>query len=317
MLQNYASHNPLLSQVAVEYLNSQDLAGLVGLRLIPGQNVEYLQGRYPVAGKEILSKRKPERIGPASESIVIRPDGFTYRDFAIEPYAARISVDELERIWASYSLPGIDLRTRGTQFLTVLIDVWFEETLWAAIKSDLIANGRSTTLDNTAGKEKWNNYTAGDPIQQVENVKSNFLRKPNVMVVNYPTFLSLRSHPKVIERVKYAQVAKPFSPEELAGLFDVEQFVVAFWRYYDPATGTFANLHSNDAYLMYLDRTVTPFSQTAYFYLWNGRSLIEVFQWVDPGTGAKAGTEWIKAELAVSTVQSAHPESAWVFVNTL
>jgi hypothetical protein len=69
-----------------------------------------------------------------------------------------------------------------------------------------------------------------DPVVALEQQKStifkNIAKVPNTLLVGYPVYLSLRSHPKILDRFKYTQTAV-LQPDHLKTAFDVENFWVA------------------------------------------------------------------------------------------
>lgn len=310
-LQNYASYDPILSQVAADYLGSQALDGLAYLRQIPAERIATLSGVYPKARKGILEKTSPRPIGPDDSALIITPAGFDTVRVALTPQGARVNVSELERIYAAYTLPQFDIRRRATELLTVRLSVWWEDTLRAAAKTALTSAGRTLTPTT-----KWD-ASASDPVQDVENLKKHFLRPPNVMIVPYVVHQYVRNNAAVKDRVKYVQVAKPLEPVELAALFDVDRYVVARWYYYDPATDSFKDLYLDDVLLAYLEPAGGGLTQSAFFYVWNGNLLFEAFNWVEPGIGAKAGSEWLKLELTASDLQVGIIENAYLLTDVL
>lgn len=82
--------------------------------------------------------------------------------------------------------------------------------------------------ETLSGSDQWDNE-GSDPFSVIEDAKSSVLsralRKPNVIIVGQEVFGKLVNHPKIVERVKYTS-SNSITPEMLARLFDVEQFLV-------------------------------------------------------------------------------------------
>lgn len=80
-----------------------------------------------------------------------------------------------------------------------------------------------------SGTDQWSDFDNSDPFDVIQAAKSSVLskaiRKPNLIVVGQQVFDKLINHPDIIDRVKYTSSAS-ITPEILARLFDVDQFLV-------------------------------------------------------------------------------------------
>jgi len=57
------------------------------------------------------------------------------------------------------------------------------------------------TLDDTAGKYRWDNATNGDPITYLENAIAGMIVQPDTLVVGYNVWLAIKRHSKTISRL--------------------------------------------------------------------------------------------------------------------
>lgn len=79
-----------------------------------------------------------------------------------------------------------------------------------------------------SGSDQWDDSTS-KPFEVIQEAKSSVLskamRKPNIIIVGQEVFDVLAKHPLIIDRIKYTG-RDSVTPEMLARLFDVEQFLV-------------------------------------------------------------------------------------------
>lgn len=80
-----------------------------------------------------------------------------------------------------------------------------------------------------SGTDQFSDFDNSDPFALIQMGKSSVLsmalRKPNLIVVGQEVFDKLINHPDIIDRIKYTSSAS-ITPQMLARLFDVEQFLV-------------------------------------------------------------------------------------------
>lgn len=79
-----------------------------------------------------------------------------------------------------------------------------------------------------SGSDQWDGSNS-NPFEVIQEAKSSVLskamRKPNIIIVGQEVFDVLANHPLIIDRIKYTG-RDSVTPEMLARLFDVEQFLV-------------------------------------------------------------------------------------------
>ena len=76
----------------------------------------------------------------------------------------------------------------------------------------------------------WSDYTSSDPIGDIETGKRTILSttgyEPNTLVLGYDTFIQLKNHPDLIDRIKYTS-SQVLSESLMASLFGVPRVMVA------------------------------------------------------------------------------------------
>jgi hypothetical protein len=87
-----------------------------------------------------------------------------------------------------------------------------------------------------AGNAMWSDYTNSDPIGDIEDAKSTVRKKigkrPNTMLLGATTFDTLKEHPKLIERIKYA-VKGVLTVDLMKELFGIQDIIVGESLYAD------------------------------------------------------------------------------------
>ncbi len=63
------------------------------------------------------------------------------------------------------------------------------------------ASGLKLTLDDTAGKYRWDNATNGDPIAYLENAINDMVVMPDTLVLGPDVWLAIKRHPDTISRL--------------------------------------------------------------------------------------------------------------------
>jgi len=98
---------------------------------------------------------------------------------------------------------------------TEFVSSFFTTSIW----------GTDTTPSNL-----WSDYTASDPIGDIETGKRTILSttgyEPNTLLLGYDTFIQLKNHPDLIDRIKYTS-SQVLSESLMASLFGVPRVMVA------------------------------------------------------------------------------------------
>lgn len=124
--------------------------------------------------------------------------------------------------------PGADLDIENMLLLTEGVRL-NEEISGAALLSTTNIS-QNTTLSGTS---QWSDFVNSDPFLVIDQKKTTIRNAtgvlPNRMLIPEVVYLTIRNHPKLIDRVKYtgAGLRNPLTPEELATAFGVEKIVIA------------------------------------------------------------------------------------------
>ena len=115
--------------------------------------------------------------------------------------------------------------------------------------------------DLSGADEKWDDADS-DPVAQIRDaistVRTDNIKKPNVLVLGASSFTALQDHPKIVEKIKHTQIG--VVTEDLLGNLlstktePVRVFVGA-GVYVDPVTNTNVDLWSDTAVLAYVPQT--------------------------------------------------------------
>ena len=88
----------------------------------------------------------------------------------------------------------------------------------------------SVWADDSTPSSLWDDYTASDPINDIETAKQEILSNTgyegNTLVLGYAVFKALKNHPDIVDRVKYTS-SQTVTSDMLARMFEVDRVVVA------------------------------------------------------------------------------------------
>ncbi len=126
--------------------------------------------------------------------------------------------------------PGADLDIEVTLKVTEAIRL-NEEINGAAI----ITTANITQNTTLSGTSQWSDFANSDPFLAIDQKKTVIRQSTGLPPKEYKllmseyTYLTVRNHPKLIDRVKYTQAGgrKPLTEDELAEAFGVAKVVVA------------------------------------------------------------------------------------------
>ena len=153
----------------------------------------------------------------------------------------------------------------------------------------------------------WNDYTASDPIGDVETAKATILTStgflPNTMVMGYDVFRQLRNHPDIVDRVKYTS-AENVTEDILARFFGVDRILVARAvknTALEGAATSMSSIVGKNAALYYVAPSAGILTPSAgYQFAWRG---------VSDGMGANIGiTRFRMPELRADRIEA---QMAW------
>jgi hypothetical protein len=125
----------------------------------------------------------------------------------------------------------------------------------------------------------WSDYTASDPIDDIELGKQTILSTtgfmPNTLLLGYQVFRKLKHHPDIVDRFKYT-TANVVTEQLLASLFGVDRVLVAKAvkaTNVEGETAAYSFTHGKNALLCYSNPSPGLLAPSAgYIFTWTGVS---------------------------------------------
>lgn len=211
--------DPVLTAVAQGYTNGQ----MVGKFLFPTVPVIARAGHIIKFGKQDFmlynTKRAP---GQSTKRVQFGyADGqYSLVDHSLE---AGVPIEIQEEAQNVLGIDNTSQAVRGVQNIQAL-EVEYEQAAIARNAASYAASNKSAP----AGTDLWSN-PASDPMAQVEAareaVRQKVGQRPKTGVISAQVFSALKTHPKVIDRIKYTGRDVP-TVELLASLFELPNLYV-------------------------------------------------------------------------------------------
>lgn len=175
--------------------------------------------------------------------------GYSSENYALVDHRLEGSVP-VELMQEAEAVPGIDLASTAVRRVQNIMALEREHKA-ATLARDAAkyAASNKTTLSGTS---QWSN-TASDPFTDIndarEAIRSQTGEKPNVLTLGPKVLTSLRSHPKILDRLSTASDRPPATIQQLQALFELQQIVEGEAVYHD---GTqFQDVWGKDAILAF------------------------------------------------------------------
>lgn len=210
-----------LTNVSTAYQQADDQ--FIATKIFPIVPVEKQSGKYFTYNKADWFRDEAKPRADATESAGTGY-GLSTASYSCDVFALHKDIGEQARANAD---PQVDLERDATRFITQRMLLRME----IQFVSDVFGSGiwgTDATITNL-----WSDYTGGDPIGDVETHKRTILsttgQRPNTLVLGYDTYIALKSHPDIIDRIKYTTSVngRVVTPDLLAAMFDVERVFVA------------------------------------------------------------------------------------------
>lgn len=175
--------------------------------------------------------------------------GYSSENYSLVDHRLEGSVP-VELMQEAEAVPGIDLASTAVRRVQNIMALEREHKA-ATLARDAAkyAASNKTTLSGTS---QWSN-TASDPFTDIndarEAIRSQTGEKPNVLTLGPKVLTSLRSHPKILDRLSTASDRPPATIQQLQALFELQQIVEGEAVYHD---GTqFQDVWGKDAILAF------------------------------------------------------------------
>lgn len=301
--------NQPLSNVSVAYM--QDQSQYVSTRAFPVIPVTKQSDVYFSYTKNDFFRDQAQRRAPGTESA-----GGGYGVDGTNSYSCRIEAfhKDVDSQVRSNSDSPLSPDQDAVRFVSQVLMVR-QEVQWASTFFQASIWGTDVTPANL-----WSDYTNSTPITDIETgittILTNTGKKPNKLVLGYPTFIKLKHHPDIIDRIKYtAGMGDPAlaSPQTLAKLFGVKEVLVCEAVYAtnnENETAVMSFVQGKHALLCYAAESPSIMEPSAgYTFQWTGISkglglstaIYSIpMDWLGVGTVRQEG-EIAYAQKAVST----------------
>ena len=285
----------ILTNISVAYI--QDQKAYIANQVFPTIPVEKQSDKYFLYSKGDWFRDEAQKRAPATESV---GSGYSLSTstYSADVYAFHKDVDDQVRANADSPL---NVDRDATEFVTQRM-LMRQEIQWT---TDFFST--SIWATDATPSNLWSDYTASDPIGDVETGKSTILNStgylPNTLVLGYDVFRQLRHHPDIVDRVKYTS-AENVTEDILARFFGVDRILIARAirnTANEGAANSFSSIAGKNAALYYVAPTpglLTP--SAGYSFAWRG---------VSDGMGANVGiTRFRMPELRADRVEA---QMAW------
>lgn len=231
--QNAVHLDAALTNFSIAYM--QDATNFVADVIFPNVPVEHKSDKYFVFAKDAFLKAGGQQVPYGQEA---PRGGFALSSASYDVgtpwrWAFDLTPDVLANADA-----GVNIDQAASNFvmngLLVQREVqwaskFFKTGVWG---TDVTGVAASSYTGSASQAVQWNDDGNSDPITDVSNARAAILSNtgylPNTMCVSFYVHEALKKHPLIIDRVKYTGGAvKAITEEMLAGLFEVERYVVA------------------------------------------------------------------------------------------
>jgi hypothetical protein len=208
-----------LTNYSIVYRNQE----FVGGRLFPDFPVAKQSNRYPIFGFERFKAYNTER-APGSEANEMPSWRMSNDEYYCDGKAQKqLVADELRAQWEL----GVTPEVFTTETLADIIDKQREIAIFNLIMNSVVIPGAALT-----GQAQWSDYQNSDPVSAITKVRSTILlgstKEPNALLLGYEVWLQLINHPVILDRFKSTSMPLGYpSDQQLAGLFNVDQIIVA------------------------------------------------------------------------------------------
>lgn len=271
----------VLTNISLAYIQNQ--THFVASKVFPIIPVDKASDKYYVYTKADWFRDEAQKRADATESAG-SGYGVTTDSYSCDTFAFHKDIGDQVR--QNTDAP-LDPDRDATQFVTQRL-LLRQEIQWA---SDYFTTSVwGTDVVGGTNFTRWSDYTASDPIEDIEAGKETILKNtgfmPNTLVLGYSVYRKLKHHPDIVDRLKYtaATTSRSVTTETLAALFDVERVLVAMAiknTGLEGETASYSFTHGSNALLCYTAPNpglLTP--SAGYIFAWRG---------VSDGMGATVG----------------------------
>ncbi len=262
--------NAVLTNISVAYIQRQEM--FIANRIFPMIPVDKKSDVYYTYTKNDWFRDEAQQRRDGEESA---GSGYGLSTASYECKTWGIHKDIGDQTRENADSP-INLDREATEFVTQRL-LMRQAIQWA---SDYFTT--SVWATDSTPTNLWSDFTASDPINDIETGKTTILSTTgfmaNTLVLGYQTYVQLKQHPDLVDRLKYTNTVtgRTITPEMLAALFDIDRVLVASAvkaTNVEGETAAYSFTHGKHALLCYVAPApglLTP--SAGYTFAWRGVS---------------------------------------------
>lgn len=278
-----------LTNISTAYIQSQD--AFIASKVFPIVRVQKQTDKYYTYTKNDWFRDEAQLRADSAESAG-SGYGLSTASYSCDVFAMHKDIGEQVRMNADNQ---INLDREAVQFITQRL-LLRQEIQWV---SDYFTT--SVWATDATPSNLWSDFTASDPIEDIETAKETILASTgmmaNTLVLGYQVARKLRNHPDIVDRIKYTQgvTARTVTNDMLAAMFGVERVLVPYGvkaTNVEGETAATAFTHGKHALLCHVAPNpglLTP--SAGYIFAWDG---------VSGGLGQNVGIKRIDVPLKAS-----------------
>ena len=272
----------ILTNISVAYMQQAD--NFIATKVFPVVPVSKQSDKFFTYTKNDWFRDEAQRRADATESA---GGGYNLStdSYQADVYAFHKDIGDQTR--ANADAP-INVDREATEFVT--------SRMLLKMETQFVSNFFTTSIWTTDSTPTnlWSDYTSSDPFGDIETGKRTILSptgyEPNTLVLGYDTFIQLKNHPDLIDRIKYTS-SQVLSESLMASLFGVPRVMVAKSlkaTNNEGATGAYAFNYGKNALLTYSAPSAGLLQPSGgYVMSWTG---------VSQGIGATIGVSRMRME---------------------
>ncbi|MBK8946426.1 MAG: hypothetical protein IPM32_14315 [Ignavibacteriae bacterium] len=246
-------NDAVLTELARGYSNAEH----IGTKIFPIVVVSKEGGKVPLFNKEAFKIYNTERAIRAASN-QISPEGRSTVDFVLTEHDLSYPIDYRE-----LDEDDIPLKMHATNVVSNGINLRLEKQI-----ADLLQNTANYPATNriTLTTGSGFNQSASNPIQIIDDaknaVRAQIAKYPNVAVLGAITYMALKNHPSIVDRIKYTMNAV-VTPDLLRQLLGFDELFIGN-AVYTNDTNVNADLFGDFMGLYYLPKAQTNEKRSYY-----------------------------------------------------
>ncbi|OQA18888.1 MAG: hypothetical protein BWY64_01212 [bacterium ADurb.Bin363] len=224
--------------------------GQVGTKLLPFATIPKMQVKIPKYGMDAFRRYKTKR-GLGADSNRMPVDDRNWQTVETVEHDAEFPIDYLEEKEANF-----DLQKHAAFRAKAAVEMELECEIATLLQT--LSNYNASNQTTLTGADKWSDQEHSDPVSDIETgknaIRSAIGMKPNTLLLGYQSYLDLKEHPALLDKIKYSM--KGIITEELMKeIFDIKDIYIGESVYVADTGTTFTDLWSDNAILAYVPKT--------------------------------------------------------------